>query len=169
MHSSYNPPPRLCYPTTRPQHPFAAIPTTAFASSSSASIAIPLSGTTRAGINSQNTMYANTTAAAATATKAPEPIRRRHQQQQPITTMRITPYDSTDPDIDINMMNDAFQQDQQQGRQFWVREVDGSYTLRVARDIPENCQPGSWTNAASGYPYFVREMPGSQPGSGAGA
>lgn len=108
-------------------------------------------------------MYANATTATstATATAVPESLRR----QQPTTTVRITPYDSTDTDIDIDIgmnMNTNLNEGAQQGgdRQFWVREVDGSYTLRDVRDIMENCQPGSWMGSVSGYPYFVREMPG---------
>ncbi|KAJ9365795.1 hypothetical protein DTO280E4_91 [Paecilomyces variotii] len=42
------------------------------------------------------------------------------------------------------------------GQQWWVRELDGSFTLRTTNDIMENCQPGRWAYANAGYPYFVR-------------
>ncbi|GAD93562.1 predicted protein [Paecilomyces variotii No. 5] len=42
------------------------------------------------------------------------------------------------------------------GQQWWVRELDGSFTLRTTNDIMENCQPGRWAYASAGYPYFVR-------------
>lgn len=45
------------------------------------------------------------------------------------------------------------------GQQWWVRELDGSFTLRTTNDIMENCQPGRWTYASAGYPYFVRAEP----------
>ncbi|MCJ1287555.1 hypothetical protein MMC26_006907 [Xylographa opegraphella] len=40
--------------------------------------------------------------------------------------------------------------------QFWVRELDGSWTLRTAKDVGDNCQPGYWQEGESGYPLFIR-------------
>ncbi|KAA6408767.1 MAG: hypothetical protein FRX48_07110 [Lasallia pustulata] len=40
-------------------------------------------------------------------------------------------------------------------QQFWCRELDTSYTLRTAKDITENLQPGFWQYAQGGYPYWV--------------
>lgn len=45
------------------------------------------------------------------------------------------------------------------GQQFWVKELDGGFTLHTTDDIMESCQPGRWTYASAGYPYFVREKP----------
>lgn len=41
-------------------------------------------------------------------------------------------------------------------QQFWCRELDGSYTLRTAKDIQEELQPGYWQRGAKEVPYFVR-------------
>ena len=41
-------------------------------------------------------------------------------------------------------------------QQFYVRELNGAYTLRTMTDIETSCQPGSWYRAQTGYPYFVR-------------
>lgn len=42
------------------------------------------------------------------------------------------------------------------GQQWWCRELDGSFTLRTTNDIMDNLQPGHWTYASGGYPYFIR-------------
>ncbi|KAL1991411.1 hypothetical protein VTN49DRAFT_5403 [Thermomyces lanuginosus] len=39
---------------------------------------------------------------------------------------------------------------------FWVRELDGSYSLRTPNDIVRFCQPGKWETGRNGYPYFIR-------------
>ncbi|MCJ1335958.1 hypothetical protein MMC09_001232 [Bachmanniomyces sp. S44760] len=45
---------------------------------------------------------------------------------------------------------------QSDDQQLWVRELDGSYTLRTVKDIQENLQPGYWQYAQpGGYPYFI--------------
>lgn len=41
-------------------------------------------------------------------------------------------------------------------QQFYCRELDGSYTLRTTTEIMQTLQPGHWTHAPSGYPYWVR-------------
>ena len=40
--------------------------------------------------------------------------------------------------------------------QYWCRELTGHYTLRTVNTIMQSLQPGVWTQAPSGYPYFVR-------------
>ncbi|MCJ1437619.1 hypothetical protein MMC27_007006 [Xylographa pallens] len=40
--------------------------------------------------------------------------------------------------------------------QFWVRELDGSWTLRTSKDVGDNCQPGYWQQGESGYHHFYR-------------
>ena len=42
-------------------------------------------------------------------------------------------------------------------QQFYVKEFDGSWTLRTTTDIMGSCQPGHWEYAQGGYPYFVRK------------
>lgn len=49
------------------------------------------------------------------------------------------------------------------GQQFWVKELNGAFTLHTTNDIMENCQPGRWAYASAGYPYFVREKPAETP------
>lgn len=45
------------------------------------------------------------------------------------------------------------------GQSFWVRELNGSYTLRNHETIQSACQPGYWAFAArGGYPYFIRQQ-----------
>ncbi|KAI9740441.1 MAG: hypothetical protein M1834_005021 [Cirrosporium novae-zelandiae] len=45
----------------------------------------------------------------------------------------------------------------QADQEFWVRELDASYTLRKYWDINENLQPGYWTTVGTQRPYFVRQ------------
>ncbi|KAK5015607.1 hypothetical protein LTR60_002479 [Cryomyces antarcticus] len=41
---------------------------------------------------------------------------------------------------------------------FWVRELDGSNTLRTLKAIESSCKPGKWhTDPNNGNAYFVRE------------
>ena len=41
-------------------------------------------------------------------------------------------------------------------QQYYVRELDGSYTLRTAGDIHTNLTAGYWQyHPESGYPYYV--------------
>ena len=42
-------------------------------------------------------------------------------------------------------------------QQFYVKEFDGSWTLRTTTDIMGSCQPGQWAYAQGGYPFFVRK------------
>jgi hypothetical protein len=42
-------------------------------------------------------------------------------------------------------------------QQFWCRELDNSYTLRTAKDINDNLQPGVWQYGDEGYPFFIRQ------------
>lgn len=43
------------------------------------------------------------------------------------------------------------------GQQFYVRELDGLWTLRTMNEIMKDLQPGKWEKGDSGYPYFIRE------------
>lgn len=45
-------------------------------------------------------------------------------------------------------------------QQFYVKELDGSWTLRTTTDIMGSCQPGRWEYAQGGYPFFVRKKKG---------
>ncbi|KAI9676010.1 MAG: hypothetical protein M1817_000753 [Caeruleum heppii] len=46
-------------------------------------------------------------------------------------------------------------------QQWWVRELDGGYTLRSTQAIQDSLQPGYWTYAQNGgYPYFIRQKAG---------
>ena len=40
--------------------------------------------------------------------------------------------------------------------QYWVRELDGDWTLRTSKDVGDNCQPGYWQMGGEGYAHFVR-------------
>ncbi|KAH0565401.1 hypothetical protein GP486_001200 [Trichoglossum hirsutum] len=42
---------------------------------------------------------------------------------------------------------------------WWVRELDGSWTLRNTNTIQEALQPGQWCYGDGGVPYFVRTEP----------
>lgn len=42
-------------------------------------------------------------------------------------------------------------------QQFYVKELDGSWTLRTTTDIMGSCLPGHWEYAQGGYPFFVRK------------
>ncbi|KAL1970752.1 hypothetical protein VTN77DRAFT_2586 [Rasamsonia byssochlamydoides] len=79
-------------------------------------------------------------------TAATTTTRRRHSTNMP---PRMIPF-IADADTD----NSGGQQ------QFWVRELDGAYTLRGLREIMRHCQPGNWMHGPAGYPYFVRERRG---------
>lgn len=41
-------------------------------------------------------------------------------------------------------------------QQFYCRELNGSYSLRTAREIQEDLQPGYWQAGSKGVPYFIR-------------
>ncbi|KAI9781097.1 MAG: hypothetical protein M1816_002568 [Peltula sp. TS41687] len=48
--------------------------------------------------------------------------------------------------------------DAQPGQMWWVRELDGSWTLRNTHTIQNALQPGFWSFAPhGGYPYFTRQ------------
>lgn len=48
--------------------------------------------------------------------------------------------------------------DAQPGQMWWVRELDGSWTLRNTYTIQNALQPGFWSFAPyGGYPYFTRQ------------
>ncbi|KAL1959435.1 hypothetical protein VTO42DRAFT_2238 [Malbranchea cinnamomea] len=57
--------------------------------------------------------------------------------------------------VQAAIMNGA-PQNARQGDQFFVRELDGTYSLRTIQDIVENLRPGQWFQSREGYPYFVR-------------
>lgn len=43
-------------------------------------------------------------------------------------------------------------------REWYCKELDGSYSIRGTTDIMQNCQPGRWALAKStNHPYFIRE------------
>ncbi|KAI9822697.1 MAG: hypothetical protein M1827_000416 [Pycnora praestabilis] len=46
--------------------------------------------------------------------------------------------------------------DSDAAKQYWVRELDGDYTLRRCAEIMDELQPGYWNYSSSGYPYFIR-------------
>ena len=43
------------------------------------------------------------------------------------------------------------------GQQYWVRELDGSWSLRTCNDCMNELQPGKWVQGANGATWFVRE------------
>ncbi|KAI9860927.1 MAG: hypothetical protein M1813_005606 [Trichoglossum hirsutum] len=42
---------------------------------------------------------------------------------------------------------------------WWVRELDGTWTLRNTNTIQEALQPGQWCYGDGGVPYFIRTEP----------
>lgn len=43
--------------------------------------------------------------------------------------------------------------------EYYVRELDGLWSLRTASEVHKDCRPGFWMPSESGWPIWIREKP----------